>query len=131
MSDRGATDGVDDSGGDRPTGDPSADDGHSPRDSGGATDDGGLIEGEPSAVEASGRPYLIGAAAVVTLFAAAAGYVVAANNAVGSVTVFGAVTVPGTPTAVAAYGAVLSLAVLGVLFGLVTVAARFDDDAVN
>ncbi|MFC7137126.1 DUF7520 family protein [Halobaculum litoreum] len=99
-----------------------------------ADDDAGgerLIEGEAEAVEASGRPYLAGAAAVVTLFAAAAGYVVAANNAVPAVTVFGAVTLPGSPAAMALYGAVLSLLVVGTLFGLVTVASRFDDDAVN
>ncbi|WP_435064999.1 DUF7520 family protein [Halobaculum sp. EA56] len=97
--------------------------------SGGGADT--AVEGEDGTVEASGRPYLLGAAAVVTLFAAAAGYVVAANNAVDAVRMFGVVTVPGSPAAVAAYGALLSLLLLGGLFGLVTVASRFDDDAVN
>ncbi|WP_348609827.1 DUF7520 family protein [Halobaculum rarum] len=118
MSDRAATDDVEDGGDDR-VGDDTV---------GGQ---GSLIEGEARVVEVSGRPYLLGAAAVVTLFAAAAGYVVAANNAVGSVAMFGVVTVPGTPAAVAIYGAVLSIVVLVVLFGLVIVASRFDDDAVN
>lgn len=108
-------------------GDDGAGDRHRPRD--GDADD--LIEGEAETIEASGRPYLLGAAAAVTLFAAAAGYVVAANNAVGAVTVFGAITLPGSPGAMAVYGAVLSAFVLGALFGLVTVASRFDDDAVN
>ena len=87
------------------------------------------IEDPSDTVEGSGRPYLVGAAGVVTVFAAAAGYVVAANNAVGAVTVFGLVTLPGSPAAMALYGAVLSLLVLGVLFGLVGVASRFDDAA--
>lgn len=89
------------------------------------------VEGEETTIEASGRPYLVGAAGAVTLFAAAAGYVVAANNEVGAVTVFGAVTLPGTPAAMAVYGAVLSILVVGTLFGLVTVAARFDENAVE
>jgi len=94
-------------------------------------DANGLIEGESSTVTTSGRPYLLGAAGTVTLFAAAAGYVVAANNVVDAVTVFGLVTLSGSPAAMAAYGAMLSALVLGVLFGLVTIASRFDDDAVN
>jgi len=118
VSDRAAADGVDDGEDDR------AGDGR-------VGGQGTLIEGETSVIEASGRPYLLGAAAVVTLFAAAAGYVVAANNGVTSVAMFGVITVPGTPAAVAVYGAVLSIAVLATLFGLVTVASRFDDDAVN
>lgn len=89
------------------------------------------IEGEETTVETSGRPYLFGAAGAVTLFAAAAGYVVAANNDVGTVNVFGAVMVPGSPAAMAVYGAVLSLVVIGTLFGLVTVVSRFDDDAIE
>ena len=89
------------------------------------------IEDPSDTVEGSGRPYLVGAAGVVTVFAAAAGYVVAANNAVGAVTVFGLVTLPGSPAAMGLYGAALSLLVLGVLFGLVGVASRFDDDATN
>lgn len=76
------------------------------------------------------KHYLFGAAAVVTVFAAGAGYVLAANNTVGTVTVFGAVTLPGTPAAMALYGAGLSLVVVGFLFGLVSVASRYDEDAV-
>ncbi|SHH64174.1 DUF7520 family protein [Halobaculum gomorrense] len=94
-------------------------------------DANGLIEGESSAVEASGRPYLLGAGGTVTLFAAAAGYVVAANNEVDAVTVFDLVTLPGSPAAMAVYGGVLSALILSALFGLVAVASRFDDDAVN
>lgn len=78
---------------------------------------------------ADGRPYLLGAAGAVTLFAAVAGYVVAANNAVDAVTVFGLVRLPGTPAAMALYGAVLSLVVVGVLFGLVSIASRYDEGA--
>ena len=74
-----------------------------------------------------GRPYLLGAAGVVTLFAAAAGYVVAANNGVDAVTVFGLVRLPGAPAAMALYGAVLSLLVLGVLFGLVSIVSRYEE----
>ncbi|QZX99329.1 DUF7520 family protein [Halobaculum rubrum] len=117
MSDRAGADGVDDED-DRP-----GDDRVGDREN--------AIEGEASAVEVSGRPYLLGAAVVVTLFAAAAGYVVAANNVVDAVTVFGLVTLSGSPATMAAYGAVLSALVLGVLFGLVTVASRFDEDAIN
>ena len=89
------------------------------------------VEGEADTLEVSGRPYLLGAAGVVTLFAAAAGYVVAANNSVGDVTVFGLLTLPGSAPAMALYGAALSLSVLGGLFGLVSVASRFDDDAMR
>ncbi|QLG62349.1 DUF7520 family protein [Halorarum salinum] len=80
--------------------------------------------------DADGRPYLAGAGAAVTAFAAAAGYVVAANNAVGTVSVFGLARLPGTSAAMALYGAVLSLFLVGVLFGLVTIASRYDDGAV-
>ena len=78
---------------------------------------------------ADGRPYLFGAAVTVTLFVAAAGYIATANNAVDAVTVFGLVRLPGDPAAVALYGAVLSLVLLGVLFSLVTVASRYDENA--
>ena len=83
--------------------------------------DGGVGEG------GSARRYLAGAAATVTLFVAVAGYVVAANNAVSSITVFGVVTLPGTPVGVALYGAALSVVLVGVLFGLVRIASRYDD----
>lgn len=99
----------------------------------GGADDGASsvgVEGSSATAEASGRPYLLGAAAVVTLFVAAASYVVAANNAVEAVTVFGLVSLPGSPPAMAAYGATLALLILGTLFGLVSVASRLDDDAV-
>lgn len=88
---------------------------------GGGRPDGDVGEG------GSARRYLAGAAATVVAFVAVAGYVVAANNAVDAVTVFGVATVPGTPVAMALYGVVLASAVLGVLFGLVTVASRYDD----
>ncbi|UIO98984.1 hypothetical protein Hbl1158_10605 [Halobaculum sp. CBA1158] len=94
-----------------------------------AADDRSGMEGEGPAVEVSSRPYLIGTAAAVTVFAAAAGYVVAANNAVGAVTVFGLVTLPGSPAAMALYGAALATLVLVTLFGLVSVASRYDDAA--
>ncbi|WP_435146202.1 DUF7520 family protein [Halobaculum sp. P14] len=77
-----------------------------------------------------GARYFLVAGAVGTLFVAAAGYVVAANNAVAAVDVFGVVTLPGSPAAMAAYGATLSVLVLAVLFGLVSMASRVDDDAV-
>lgn len=74
----------------------------------------------------SGRRYLAGAAATVVAFVAVAGYVVAANNQVDTVTVFDVVTLSGTPAGVAAYGAALAAGVLAVLFGLVTLASRYD-----
>ncbi|ESP88725.1 DUF7520 family protein [Candidatus Halobonum tyrrellensis] len=95
----------------------------------GRNDEGGGAARTDRDVEASGsgRRYLAGAAVTVVAFVAVAGYVVAANNGVDAVTVFGVVTIPGTPTGVALYGVVLSVAVLALLFGLVTVASRFDD----
>ena len=79
--------------------------------------------------DGDGRTYLFGAAATVTLFVAATGYLLAANNGVDAVTVFGVLTLPGDPVAVALYGAVLSLLLVGVLFALVSVASRYDEAA--
>ncbi|WP_313695221.1 DUF7520 family protein [Halorarum halobium] len=76
-----------------------------------------------------GRRYLVGAGAAVTLFAATAGFLLAANNAVNGVTVFGTVHVPGTPAAMALYGALLSVLLLLALFSLVSLASRYDEDA--
>jgi hypothetical protein len=78
----------------------------------------------------NGRRYLIGAAVTVVLFAAFAGYTLGANSPAETTTVLGAITLPVTPWALAGYGAVLAGSLVTLLFGLVSLASRLDDDAV-
>lgn len=78
--------------------------------------------------EASGRRLLLSLAGVVVVLAGAVGFVVGANGAErgASVTVFGVLAVPTTPLSLATVGVVVAALAMGLLFGAVVFASRFD-----
>jgi hypothetical protein len=86
---------------------------------------GGITDG------GNARRYLLGAAVTVVAFAGIAGYTLGSNSPAESTTVLGVLTLPVTSLSLAAYGVVLAGTVVTVLFGLVTLASRIDDDAVE
>lgn len=81
--------------------------------------------------QSSGRRYLIGAGLTVVLFATFTGYTLGSNSPASSARFASLVTVPVTRWSLALYGTILSGLVVVTLFGLVTLASRYDDDSVN
>jgi len=76
-----------------------------------------------------GRRIFLVIVVAVVLLAGGIGFFVGANGAsvAPTITVFGGIDIPTTPATMTLYGMVLALVSLGVLFGLVTLASRFDD----
>jgi Zn-dependent membrane protease YugP len=74
------------------------------------------------------RVFVVVAASVVAL-AGIIGFFVGSNGAevAPTISVFGLLALPTTPATLTLYGMVLAAVALGVLFGLVTLASRFDD----
>ena len=83
----------------------------------------------PGAVEPGddGRPYLIGAAVTVVAFAGVAGYTLGSNSPAETATLASVLTLPVSGLSLAAYGVGLAGLVVGLLFGLVSLASRLDD----
>lgn len=76
--------------------------------------------------ETSGRPILIGLAAVVVLVAAGMGALIGGDAGVDTIAVFGVFVLPATPGALAALGAAVTGGILLVLFALVAGASHLD-----
>ena len=92
-----------------------------PADGGGASD----MAGEPGL----GRRILLTVGAIVVVLSGGIGWLVGSNGALETAAVLGTgFTIPVTPVTVAAYGLVVSTAVLGGLFGLVELASRLESD---
>jgi hypothetical protein len=74
------------------------------------------------------RVFGVVAVTVVSL-AGVLGFFVGANGSAvaPTITVLGAVALPATPLTMSAYGMVLAAAALAALFGLVSLASRFDE----
>jgi len=88
-------------------------------------------EGTQPGVSGLGRQILLALGGVGVLIGGLLGFVVGANSAdeTGEITVGGLFVVPITPGAMTLYGmAVVGLALLG-LFGLISLASRFDTNA--
>ncbi len=88
-------------------------------------------EGTQPGVSGLGRRILLALGGVGVLIGGLLGFVVGANSAgeTGEITVGGLFAVPITPGAMTLYGmAVVSLALLA-LFGLISLASRFDTNA--
>ena len=79
----------------------------------------------------SSRPIFAAVAAIVVLIAGGIGAVVGASGQERAVAMdlLGVVSFQMTPVSMAAFGMVVTAAVLALLFGLVSVAARYDDAA--
>ncbi|AUV81880.1 hypothetical protein C2R22_09645 [Salinigranum rubrum] len=76
-----------------------------------------------------GRRVFLVVAVTVVLIAGGIGFFVGANGAsvAPTITLFGGLVLPTTPVTMAVYGMLLAVVSLGVLFGLVTLASRFED----
>jgi Zn-dependent membrane protease YugP len=76
-----------------------------------------------------GRRVFLVVATTVVFLAGGIGLFVGANGAsvAPTITVLGGLVLPTTPATMAVYGMLLAGVSLGVLFGLVTLASRFDD----
>jgi len=77
----------------------------------------------------SSRPIFAAVAAIVVLIAGGIGAVVGASGQERAVAMdlLGVVAFQMTPVSMAAFGMVVTAAVLALLFGLVSVASRYDD----
>ena len=79
----------------------------------------------------SGRPIFAAVAVLVVLVAGGMGAVVGASGQERAVAmdILGVISFPMTPVSMAAFGMLATGSVLALLFGLVSVAARYDDAA--
>ena len=79
----------------------------------------------------SGRPIFVAGAAVVVLLAGGLGAIVGASGQERAATLdlLGVVSFGMTPTSMATFGVLFAAVVLTVLFGLVTLASRYDAEA--
>ena len=77
----------------------------------------------------SGRPIFAAVAVIVVLIAGGIGAIVGASGQQRAVAMdlLGVVSFPMTPTSMAAFGMVVTAGVLALLFGLVSVASRYDE----
>jgi hypothetical protein len=77
----------------------------------------------------SGRPIFAAVALVVVLLAGGIGAIVGASGQERAVAMdlLGVLTFPMTPVSMAAFGMGLTAGVLALLFGLVSVASRYDE----
>jgi hypothetical protein len=84
---------------------------------------------ETVTARASGKPILLAVGVSVVLLSGMIGFFVGSNGSVvgPEATLFGLVTVATTPATMAGAGIVLSLLLLGTLFGLVEVASRLEN----
>lgn len=78
---------------------------------------------------ADGRPILLAVGVSVVLVSGLIGFFIGSNGSVvgPEATLFGVVTVPTTPATMAGAGMVLSVLLLGTLFGLVELATRLEE----
>ena len=76
-----------------------------------------------------GRPIFVATAVVVVLIAGGMGLLVGASGQKRGMTMdlLGVVAIPMTPISVATVGVVVTVTVLVALFGLVSVASRYDE----
>ncbi len=88
-------------------------------------------EGSQPGVSGLGRRILLALGGVGVVIGGLLGFVVGANSAdeTGEITVGGLLAVPITPGAMTLYGMVVVAVVLGALFGLISLASRFDTNA--
>ncbi len=87
-------------------------------------------EGAQPAVGGLGRQILLGLGGLGVLIGGLLGFIVGANSdGIGEITVGGVIAVPLTPAAMTVYGMVVVAAALAVLFGLISLASRFDTNA--
>ncbi|WP_380676814.1 DUF7520 family protein [Salinigranum sp. GCM10025319] len=76
-----------------------------------------------------GRRVFVVIAASVVVLAGVIGFFVGSNGAdvAPTISVFGLLAIPTTPATLTLYGMGLAVVALAALFGLVTLASRFDD----
>ena len=104
---------------------------HSEPDGDGVGADDGVTDGatDTSGDPGLGRRILLTVGATVILLSGGIGWLVGSNGAIETAAVLGTgLTIPVTPGSVALYGLAVSAAILGVLFGLVELASRLEDD---
>jgi pseudouridine-5'-phosphate glycosidase len=79
----------------------------------------------------SGRPIFAAVAVIIVLIAGGIGAIVGASGQERAVAMdlLGLVSFQMTPVSMAVFGMVVTAAVLALLFGLVSVASRYDDQA--
>lgn len=91
-----------------------------------------MTSGEPrSGVDGLGRRILLALGVGTVLLGGLLGFVVGANGASvrPTLTVFDVLTVPLTPLAMAGYGALVVAVAIGLLYGAISVASRYDSHA--
>ncbi len=82
------------------------------------------------AVSGLGRRILLALGGIGVLIGGLLGFVVGANSAeAGDITVGGVLAVPITPAAMTLYGMVVVALAVAALFGLISLASRFDTNA--
>lgn len=87
-------------------------------------------EGTQPGVSGLGRRILLALGGIGVLIGGLLGFVVGANSTEpGEITVGGLVAVPITPGAMTLYGMVVVAVALAALFGLISLASRFDTNA--
>lgn len=87
-------------------------------------------ESTQPAVGGLGRRILLGLGGLGVLIGGLLGFIVGANSSeLGTISVGGVIAVPLTPAAMTLYGMVVVTVALGVLFGLIWFASKFDSNA--
>jgi hypothetical protein len=73
----------------------------------------------------------VGVGIAVVLLAGVVGFIIGAKGAesTSTIVVFGTIALPASGGAIAAYGVALAAAIVGLLFGAVSVASRYDEHA--
>ncbi len=96
-----------------------------------AADDSETHEGSQRGIEGLGRRILLVVGAGTVLLGGFLGLFIGASGSeqVDAITVLGVFTVPMTPWAMAVYGMIVVTLVLVGLYGLISLAARFDSNA--
>ena len=90
-----------------------------------------MIDESTSGVVGRGRRILLGLGAGGVLLGGLLGFFVGANGseALSEVTLFGTLTVPVSPAAMTLYGMLVVGIAVGLLYGAVSLASRFDTNA--
>jgi len=87
-------------------------------------------EGTQPPVGGLGRQILLGLGGFGVLLGGLLGFIVGANSdGIGEITVGGVIAVPLTPGAMTLYGMGVVAVAVGVLFGLISLASKFDTNA--
>lgn len=90
-----------------------------------------MTKSEAAGVNGRGRRILLALGVVVIALGGLLGFVVGANtdDPDAAITVLGLFAVPLTPGAMAVYGMIVITVAIGVLYGLISIASRYDSNA--